>query len=266
MYLTSWLHTVWQRRELLQLLSSRDILQRYRGSLGGLLWALLTPLLLLSVYTAVFSGIFQARWGDSSDPLEFALQLFVGLSVHGLMADCFSRAPALLIHNSNYVKRVVFPLPLLPLSTVVAALFNFLLSVAVLVVFYIAIQHAVPWGVLWLPVIVLPYALLLLGGCDVLAAVGVYVRDIAQVMSLVITILLFASPVFYPASMLPPALQGVFQLNPLTVIIEQLRATILHQQLPDWGVLALYSVVAVALLQLGVWVFAQLSKEAADVL
>ena len=250
-------------------LAWRDITARYKGSSLGLLWVILTPLLLLAVYTAVFSGIFQARWGqDGGGPLQYALQLFVGLTVHGLAAECLNRSPMALTQNSNFVKRVVFPLQLLPLITLSSALFHFLISLTILVLFYALTHFQLPlMGLLvYTPLILAPYLLFLIGVNFLLSAVGVYFRDVAQVMGLLTTILLFLSPVFYPASMLPKKLQAVFMLNPLTLIIEQLRAVLLNGLAPDWAALALYTVGATAMAGLGAWVFKQLRGGFADVL
>lgn len=261
------LFSLWRQRELLQSLARRDIAARYKGSNLGLLWAVLTPLLLLAVYTAVFSGIFQARWGQDGGPLDYALQLFVGLTVHGLASECLNRSPAIMLNNVSYVKRVVFPLQLLPVVTLISAVFHFCLSVLILVLFYAVALHQVPLlGLLYTPFIVLPYLLWLLGISYLLSALGVYFRDISQVMGLVTTLLLFLSPVFYPASMLPKHLQGVFLLNPLTVIIEQLRLVLLAGGSPDWGVLALYSLGALGMLALGLWAFQKMRGGFADVL
>lgn len=260
-----WRH-LWQKRELLQLLAWREILARYRGSLGGMVWAVINPLLLLSVYTAVFSGIFQARWGSSSDPVEYALQLFVGLTIHGLAAECLMRAPTLLVANSNYVKKVVFPLELLPVANLISALFNFAISLFILVLFYIVVHQQIPWGMFWLPVVIAPYVIFLAGISWLLAVVGAYLRDIAQLMGMVITLLLFLSPVFYPASILPPKLQTLFMLNPLTIIIEQSRAVLLHAQSPDLVMLGIYGVIAWVFMYFSYIVFTRLRQGVADVL
>lgn len=262
----SLLQNLWQRRELLQLLAWRDIAQRYRGALGGGVWAVLTPLLMLSVYTAVFSGIFQARWGDSSDPMEFALQLFVGLTVHGLAAECLMRAPALLVNNISYVKRVVFPLELLPVAALIAATFNFLISVAVLLVFYTVVQKDIPWGVVWLPLVIAPYIMFLAGLSWLLTALGAIARDITHVMGMFVTLLMFISPVFYPASRLPEPLQPFFMLNPLSLIIEQSRAVLLYKQTPDFAALGIYAVVAGVFMYACYAGFVYLRKGVADVL
>lgn len=260
-------YSLWQQRDLLTTFAWRDITSRYKGSSAGLLWALITPLLMLGIYTSVFSGIFQARWGQDGGPIEYALQLFVGLTVHGLAAECLNRSPTLMLNNSSYVKRVVFPLHLLPLVTLISALFHFLISLSVLVIFYMVVKQSIPFmGLLYTPFIVLPYIVWLIGISFLLSGLGVYFRDINQVMGLITTILLFLSPVFYPASMLPNHLQNIFMLNPLTLIIEQLRAVLLDGGVPDWGLLAIYSVGATVMVVIGAWAFKKMRGGFADVL
>lgn len=259
--------SLWRHRRLVGSLTRREILGRYRGSAGGLLWSLLTPILMLSVYTVVFSGIFQARWSaEASTPLDYALQLFVGLIVHGLAAEVLNRSPGLMLSNVSYVKRVVFPLETLPAVTLLSALFHALISLVVLLVFFSMVKHTVPTQAFWLPLVWLPYLLLLSGVGWFLAGLGVYLRDIAQLTGLLTMILMFLSPVFYPASALPPRLQMLFQLNPLTVIIEQSRNVLLNNSPPDFLALGLYSVMAVAVAVVGYRLFQTMKKGFADVL
>lgn len=259
--------TLWTQRALIKQLAWRDVQSRYKGSAGGLLWALITPILLLAVYTAVFSGIFQARWGQDGGPIEYALQLFVGLTVHGLAAECLNRSPALMLNNISYVKRVVFPLQVLAPVSMLSALFHFLISLGVLIVFYVIVYHQLPLlGILYMPLVILPYLIFLTGISYLLAGLGVYLRDIGQIMGLVTTILLFLSPVFYPASMLPPKLQTIFMANPLTLIIEQTRAVIIEGVAPDLQALGAYTVGAFVVLFFGVWAFNKMRKGFADVL
>lgn len=260
-------YSLWYQRDLLKTLAWRDIASRYKGSAAGLLWALITPLLMLAIYTSVFSGIFQARWGQDGGPIDYALQLFVGLTVHGLAAECLHRSPMLMLNNSSYVKRVVFPLQLLPVVTVISALFHFCISLVILVLFYLVVKQQLPMmGLLYSPFIILPYLVWLMGVSFLLSGLGVYFRDISQVMGLITTILLFLSPVFYPANLLPAHLQSVFMLNPLTMIIEQLRAVLLDGGSPDWGGLMLYSVGAGLVLAFGAWAFKRMRGGFADVL
>lgn len=259
--------SLWRHRHLVASLAWREVLGRYRGSAGGLLWSLITPILMLSVYTAVFSGIFQARWSqEASTPVDYALQLFVGLIVHGMAAECLNRSPGLMLSNVSYVKRVVFPLETLPLVTLLSALFHSLISLVVLLVFFVAVHHTVPTQAWWLPLVWLPYLLLLAGVSWFLAGLGVFLRDINQLMGLLTMVLMFLSPVFYPASALPAHLQGIFQLNPLTIIIEQSRNVLLNNTAPNLVALGLYLLVAVVVAVVGYRLFMVMKKGFADVL
>lgn len=265
---SSFRFSLWSHRQLIRTLTWRDVLGRYRGSAGGLIWSLLTPILMLAIYTAVFSGIFQARWGQdgTGGPTEYALQLFVGLIIHGLAAECLTGTPGLIVGNVSYVKRVVFPLETLPVVKLLSAVFHAAISIVVLLIFYIAIHRSLPVTLLWLPVVLLPYVVFLAGISWFLAAIGVFLRDVAQLTGLLTTILLFLSPVLYPASMLPRKLQFVFQFNPLTLIIEQSRAVILSGVRPDFMALAVYLLVAGAVAWGGHRAFQIMKKGFADVL
>lgn len=265
--LSKGIFSLWQHRHLMRTMAWREILGRYRGSAGGLVWSLVTPILMLAVYTFVFSGIFQARWSqDATSPLDYALQLFVGLIIHGLAAECLNRSPALIVGNVSYVKRVIFPLEILPLVNLVTALFHFAISLAVLFVFYALVEGHVHFTVLWLPVILAPYIVMLSGISWALAGLGVYLRDISQVTGLITMVLMFMSPVFYPASALPARFQTVFQFNPLTIIIEESRQVLLNGMQPDLKALAVYTLVAVVVCLSGYTVFQKMKKGFADVL
>jgi lipopolysaccharide transport system permease protein len=255
-------------RDLIWQLTRRDIAARYRGTALGLLWSLITPLLMLAMYTFVFSVVFQARWPqtETASKGEFALLLFTGLIIHGLATECLIKSPALVTGNPNYVKKVVFPLPVLPVVTLLTALFHFTLSFAVLLAAQIYFTGTVPITALWMPVILLPFAIGLLGCMWALAALGVYLRDIGQIVGLGLTILLFLSPIFYPATALPEAWRPFLYANPLTLIIEQSRAVILLGQSPDFFALALYTAAACVMLGLGYALFKKLRGGFADVL
>ncbi|MEP7206508.1 MAG: ABC transporter permease [Casimicrobiaceae bacterium] len=220
---------------LIAQLTRREIASRYRGSRFGMLWSILNPLLLLGVYTFVFSTVFRMRWGPQGDgTAAFAMMVFAGLVVHGLFAECANRAPGLVVAHANYVKKVVFPLEVLPWVTVLAALFHTGISLLVLVIFIVVSGRAVPITVLTVPLIFLPLVLFTVGATWFLSAVGVYLRDIGQTIGLVTTLLLFMSPVFYPLEAVPPQYRSIIQWNFLTPIISDLRAAALAGNMPDW--------------------------------
>lgn len=231
----------------------------------GLMWSLLTPLLMLVVYTTVFGGIFKARWGGSSSTIEFALQLFCGMTLHGMLAECLVRAPNKLFEHANYVKKVVFPLEILPVVVVLSALFHAMIAVMILVVGSIFIHKTVYLTLVAVPLVMAPLAILSLGASWFLSATTVYLRDISQLMGLLATLLLFLAPVFYPVSMLPPAYQPLMHVNPLTLPIEQLRLVI-GGQWPDWHLLAAYTALSLVIAWGGFAWFQKTRKGFADVL
>lgn len=211
-------------RELIVALTQREVIGRYRGSVMGLLWSFLYPLLMLSVYTFVFSVVFKARWpGGEGSKTEFALFLFTGLMVFNVFSECLNRAPGLVLNNVNYVKKVVFPLEVLPVVTLLSASFHLMISVLVWLCFYVLCFGAPPLTALLLPIVLAPLALLTLGLSWMLASLGVYLRDVGQVVGIVTTVLMFMSPIFYAVEALPPAYQSIMRMNPLTTAVEQAR-------------------------------------------
>lgn len=259
--------SIWQNRSLIRSLIVREILGRYRGSALGVLWSLFNPILMLTVYTFVFSIVFKARWNPGSESrTEFALALFVGLIAFNLFAECMNRAPNLILENANYVKKVVFPLETLPIVNLGAAVFHAAVSLVVWAAFYL-IAAGVPHATaLWVPVVLLPLVLLAAGMSWALASLGVYLRDVGHVIGLVTTSLMFLSPVFYPASALPEALRPLFELNPLTSVIEMLRDSLMWGREPSPSRLAASVLVAAVVACLGFAWFQKTRRGFADVL
>ena len=200
--------SLWANRQLIARMGQREIIGRYKGSAMGLAWSFITPLFMLAIYTFVFSVVFQARWGTSEESkTQFAVVLFAGLIVHTLFSDVINRAPQLVLGNVNYVKKVVFPLEILPVVQLLSATFHALVSVVVLIAAQLVFQGSLPITALLLPVVLLPFLLLTLGLAWWLASLGVFVRDVGQTISLVTSVMLFMSPVFFPVQSLPPDLQ-----------------------------------------------------------
>lgn len=260
--------SIWRNRMLLWQMTKREVVSRYRGSVMGLAWSFFNPVLMLTVYTFVFSVVFKARWGTTGDQskTEFAILLFVGMIVHGLFAECVNRSPTIVVSNVNYVKKVVFPLEILPLVALGASLFHSLISLIVLLLAQLILNQSLPWTALLFPLIGLPLALATMGIAWILSSLGVFVRDIAQVTGIITTVLMFLSPVFFPISALPPQYQGWLKLNPLTFIIEESRRVLVFGQTPDWGSLALYIVGSMVVAWAGFWWFQKTRKGFADVL
>lgn len=233
----------------------------------GLMWSFFNPVLMLAVYTFVFSVVFKARWStESTSKTEFAIVLFAGMIVHGLFAECVNRAPGLILNNVNYVKKVVFPLEILPWVTLGSALFHASVSIAVLLIFYAVIHFSLNWTAIFIPVLLLPLALFTMGLSWFLASLGVFVRDIGQMIGIVTTILLFLSPVFYPVSALPENLRPLLHLNPLTFIIEQVRSVLIWGNVPNWIGLVIYLACSMLVACIGFFWFQKTRKGFADVL
>lgn len=256
-----------QNRALIQQMIKREVVGRYRGSMLGIVWSFFNPVFMLAVYTFVFSVVFQARWGGGTgDKSEFAILIFSGMIVHSLFGECVNRAPGLILSNVNYVKKVVFPLHILPIVALGAALFHTLISYAVLLLFYLLTQAHLNWTVVYLPLVILPYLLLILGISWFLAATGVYLRDVGQTTGILVTVLMFLSPVFYPITALPEEYRLLLHLNPLTFIIEQTREVLIWGHAPDWAGLGLYLLAGTFIAWAGLFWFQKTRKGFADVL
>jgi len=254
-------------RMLVWQLTRRDVVSRYRGSVFGLAWSFFNPLLMLAVYTFVFSVVFKARWGlDTNGHGDFAVILFVGIIVHGVFAECVNRAPGLILNNASYVKRVIFPLETLPWVAMGATLFHSLVSVLVLLIAQVVLRGSVPITALWLPVVVLPLIVGTMGISWLLAAFGVYLRDIGQVTGILTTVMLFMAPVLYPVQALPEGLRPYIYLNPLTFIIEQSREVLLWGNAPNLVGLGKYALGAMLVAWFGFAAFQKMRRGFADVL
>lgn len=258
--------TLWQHRELIYRLATREVAARYRGSLLGAAWAFVTPVLMLVVYTFVFSVVFKVRWDvETGNRGEFALVLFAGLIVFQFFSECISRAPALLLENVSYIKKVIFPLEALAWVSLGSAFFNAMVGIGVLLLVHVILLGTPPLTALWLPAVLFPLGLATLGGVWFLAPVGVFVRDVRQVIAVILPILMFLSPLFYPVSALPETMRTVIYLNPVTYIIEQTRNVLLFGVMPDLPGLGLYAVLALAVAWLGLAWFLLTKRGFADV-
>ncbi len=250
-------------------MTKREVLGRYKGSAIGLAWSFFNPIFMLVVYTFVFSEIFKSRWDGAAEgggKTQFAVLLFVGMIVHGLFAEILSRAPSLIVNNINYVKKVIFPIEIMPIIAVGATLFHTLISTAVLLVAFIIFNGYLHWTVIFFPLVLLPLVILSTGLAWVLASLGVFLRDVSQFIGILITILMFLSPVFYPISAVPENFRPYIMANPLTFIIEQARAVLIFGQIPDMPGLAIYTVVALGVAGTGYAWFQKTRKGFADVL
>lgn len=256
----------WRHRALVRRLIHREIESRYRGSLLGILWALLTPLLTLAVFTFVFSVVFQARWGTSTGGKgEFALIMFAGLIVFTAFSEALVRSPGLILENSSYVKKVVFPLEVLPWVMVLSSLFQVAISLVILAVFYLAVFGLPPLTILLIPLVWVPLILFSLGVGLLLSALGVYLRDLRSVMPVVSQLLMFLTPLFYPAEALPETYRKLLHINPLTGIVENTRTVLFAGTAPDWTMLGIQTLAGLVFALLGLRLFRYLRTGFADI-
>ena len=267
-FVPSWIRKLSENRLLLWRLTQREISGRYRGSLLGWGWSLLNPLLMLGVYTFVFSTVFKARWPDleQAGSLGFAINLFSGLIVFNLFAECVIKAPMLILSVPSYVTKVVFPLEVLSAVTVGTAGFHACTSLLILAAFKLIATGSIPVTALWLPAVWLPLVLGCLSLCWLLSALGVYLRDLPQLTGVAVNILMFLSAVFYPIAALPVRWQPLLTINPLVQVIEQTRQVLVRGELPD-KLYLLYGIpVAIMFSELCFRLFLKARRGFADVL
>lgn len=260
--------SLWRNRQLIFQMTRREVVGRYKGSIMGLAWSFFNPILMLAVYTFVFSVVFRARWGggDEESKAQFAVVLFVGMIIHGLFAEVLNRAPGLILSNPNYVKKVIFPLEILPVVSMGAALFHCIVSIVVLLIAFWLFNGYLNITALLLPFVVLPLLVLTLGLAWMLASIGVFLRDVGHTIGIITTIMMFLAPVFYPTSALPAQFQPWLLVNPITLVVELTRDVMIWGRIPDWVALGLYTVIALLVCWLGFVWFQKTRKGFADVL
>ncbi|MDZ7657217.1 MAG: ABC transporter permease [Sulfurimicrobium sp.] len=261
--------SIWNNRQLVVQMTKREVVGRYKGSAMGLAWSFFNPIFMLMVYTFVFSEIFRARWGGvggDDSKTQFAMLLFVGMIVLSLFSEVINRAPGLILSNVNYVKKVVFPIEILPVIAMGAALFHCFISLAVLLAAFVFLNGFLHWTAVFIPLILLPLVLLITGLAWMLASLGVFLRDVGQTVGIITTVLMFLSPVFYPLSAVPERFLPFIMANPLTFIIEQAREVLIWGHVPNWLGLGLYSLAACVVAWAGYTWFQKTRKGFADVL
>lgn len=265
--LRSFVASLIAHRDLCWGLTVREVTLRFKGSMLGLVWAVLTPLLTAAVFTLVFTGIFPQRWpGRGGSALDFALILLVGMAVHGVLAEALSRAPHIVVGNPSYVTKVVFPLEVLPVVATLASMVNLGITLLIVLVGNLLVNGSFHWTAVFLPLVVLPYLIFVVAAVTFIAAVGVFIRDIALVIAPVVTLMMFLSPMFFPLEAVPEAWRFLIRANPITPIMEQARTVLLFGGLPNFGSLALYLALSIASLGFANWVFQRLRRGFADVL
>lgn len=264
---------VWQplwelpgRFELILSLARRELVARYKGSTLGIVWALLTPVVMITIFTFIFAGIFGARFGASSSHWDYAIHLFCGLLPWTMFQETVLQSSTTIVAHSNLVKRVVFPLETLPIAQTLAALGNQLFGTVALLLAILIIRRHLPISILWLPVLVIPQLLFTLGAAWLIASLGVFLRDIAQGISLFMMAWMFLTPIIYPESIVPARYRLFINLNPLTPLIRNYRRVLIEGAAPDWTGLAYFAAFALVSFIFGYWWFARTRKNFADVI
>ena len=247
--------SIYQNRELIWNLTKRELKSTYQSSFLGALWPVILPLMMLLIYTFVFSVVFQAKWstsaGQQTPPGEFALLLFAGLTPFNLFAAVTTRAPTLILAVPNYVKKVVFPLEILPVVAVAAAFITSLINVVLILLGHLIIYRSFPVMAFLLPLAYIPLILFTLGLAWFLSSLGVFVRDVGQAINIIVQVLLFVTPIFYSAEQVPGSLRFLIFLNPLSPVVEGFRRILIWNQAIDWGSWGIAMLLSVATALLG---------------
>lgn len=257
---------LWRYRVLLRHMTWREISSRYRESVLGTVWAVINPLLMLSIYTFVFGFMMKSRWpGQGDNKLLFAITLFGGLIVNGLFAETAVRCTTVITENANYVKKVVFPLEMLPVVVLGSALFHAAISLAILIIANVVVGTGLHWTMLLLPIVIGPILLTSAGVGWFLAALGVFLRDASQVVGFITALLMFLSPIFYPMTAFPESLRPWLLINPLTLPVIQVRMVAIDGSWPHVHVIVYAYLIGLAVAAIGLWFFERARRGFADV-
>lgn len=261
---------LWKHRELIVELTRRDIQQNYQGSFLGIVWSMIGPLSTLLIYTFVFSVVFQARWStDSTQPTsqgEFALILFAGLTAFNVFSIVLNRSPGLILSVPNYVKKVIFPLEILPVVVTGSSVVTSLINVVLVLVGEALVYHKISPTIWLLPLVYLPLILLTQGLAWFLSSFGVFVRDVGQAIGVIVQILFFMTPIVYSPASLPQKARFIAELNPLALIINWFRNVLLWGNMPDWGGWVIVTLICAVISILGFAWFSVTKRGFADVM
>jgi lipopolysaccharide transport system permease protein len=255
-----------RRFELILSLARRELVARYRGSFLGIVWALLTPVVMIAIFTFIFAGIFGARFGVNGSTWDYALYLFCGLLPWTMFQDTLVQSATTIVNHSNLVKRVVFPLETLPIAQALSSLGNQLFGTVALLIAIVIMHQELHLTILWLPALIIPQLLFTLGAAWLIAALGVFLRDIAQGISLILSAWMFLTPIIYPESIVPDRYRVFININPFTALVRSYRRILLEGAAPDWTGLAYFTGVALISFLFGYWWFARTRKNFADVI
>src|ERR1700754_895295 len=258
---------VWQplwelpaRADLIFSFAKRDLLGRYKGSALGIAWAVLTPVVMIAIFTFIFAGIFGARFGINDSHWDYALYLFCGLLPWSMFQETVQQSSNTIVANANLVKRVVFPLETLPAAQAFAAVGNQLFATIALLIATIAIRQSLQLTALWLPVLLIPQLLFALGAAWLIASLGVFLRDIAQGITLLLMAWMYLTPIIYPESIVPERFRWFIGINPFTALIRSYRRIFLDGLAPDWSGLLYFTLIALVVFVFGYWWFARTRK------
>ena len=255
-----------RRFDLIVSLVRREIAVRYKGSMLGILWAVLTPVVTIATFTLIFAGIFKARFSESSSGWEFALYLFCGVLPWTAFSEAVQLSSQKIVSQANLVKRVVFPLEILPVAQTFASFANQLFGTVALLALALVIQRTLHPTVLWLPVLAVPQLLLTFGAAWLVASLGVFLRDIVQGIALLLMVWMYLTPIIYPETIVPARFLPYINANPFTHLIRSYRNIMLEGRAPDWSGLAYFTGFALLVFIFGYWWFARTRKNFADVI
>lgn len=259
-YETSLLHLIkscYLYRDLIWQLTKRNIQMKYKGSFLGIIWSVIQPLIQLFIYTFAFSFVFKAKWGiKDENHFDFALILFASLTVFNLLADTIRESPYLILNNESYVKKVVFPLEVLPIANLLSVFLNTVISILVFSFIYsITTSNSLPTSILILPVILIPLGIIALSFSYIVSSICIYFRDFSHIVGNILTILLFVSPVFYSLNRIPEKYHYLMLLNPLTHILDSSRKVMIFGGFPNLDNMIIYWILSILSLNLGFWYF-----------
>lgn len=253
-------------RHLIAELTKREIKERYRGSILGVWWALITPMAMLFVFTFVFGEIFQSKWQGGGNVIEFGLNLYAGLIVFWFFAEIIAKAPTLICNQPNFVKKVIFPLEILALINILSALFHFFINMAILCIGALFLKGFLPFTIILVPLAPFICIPMLLGISWILSSIGVYIKDISAIVGVIMNMLMFLSPIFYPLAAIPEKFRWLFSLNPISFIIEWVRGCVMEGIFPNEVVFGIYISLSFIIGFLGLKCFNLLRGGFADVL
>jgi lipopolysaccharide transport system permease protein len=258
--------SIWRNRSLIRTLVRRDVLSRYTGSFAGAFWAILNPLLLMLTYFFVFGIVMETKFGNDPSRTGFALYFLAGMLPWLAFSEAAGRAPFVLLEHRNFIKKLVFPVETLPVNVVVSGLVTEFFGLILFALALLLIRGSIPVSVLWLPLVIIPQVLFTTGMSWFLSALGVFARDLGQIIGYLLTVLMFLTPIFYPEQQLPKAVAGFIRKNPIYVLVHAYRSILLEGTAPDWVSLGWFTLAAALIFLLGHAWFYKLRKSFADLI